>query len=220
MARHHDKKTITFDFDFNYSLNGQIVQASAITLCEPAYEHKAVRRKLQAYVALVRDTAQRRQNAAMLAALTPEQMMALDDQAAKRRAEFEAAQAEAAAAPQPAEKVEEPAAEEAAPDISLEWFAAELGVDEFAKFTDFLQKALTGNKALAYVGADQDQDPKERVAVQEAVWMNIDKAGGMDAVDRVLAGFASFFAVARPATSQTSSGSTSSVVLAAAHQAS
>lgn len=64
-----------------------------------------------------------------------------------------------------------------------------LGVEMYPTFVEWLTRELTNSKALAFVGTDTDA----RIPVTEEVWMNLEEAGGMEAVDKVVGAFAGFF---------------------------
>jgi hypothetical protein len=197
-----NKKTVTFDFAFKYSRDGIWDQGNSITVCEPGFANRQVFRKMQSYVARSRAIGAANANRN----LTPEQFEA------QTRAvlEFRAAQAAAKeTASTDATVVAPPAI--AVPDITMDWFS-DFPPDEFMRFSDDVLKALTGNKALAYIGDDHTlmlSNPG-RLAVGEGVWASIADEGGMDAIDKVLMAFASFFIYTQPATnsSVTTSGAT------------
>lgn len=188
-----DRKTIRFDFEFEYPAHGRNERASAITVCEPPYAQRDVLRRMQAYVAEMQR--------GIMKTFTPEQL----DEAARRREQGGSNQGE------------EPEAETAAIE-NLASMRMGLGVEEYVKFADYVQRALTNAKGLAFVG----EDPDSRVPITDLVWVNLSNAGGMEAVDRVLSEFVGFFTATRPApkVSTTPTGTGSSVPLAVAHQAS
>lgn len=192
-----DKKTITLDFFFRYPAAGQYAEANTITVVEPGFEHRQVFYKMQAYVAAVRDKTQW----SLLKNLKPEQIEAIQGRTGE---------------------VAPGAAAEAPIALGLDWFA-DLGIDEYANFQVWLQKALTGNRSLAYVGSERDLEVKDRVPVTEEVWMNIVAIGGLGALNKVLAGFTSFFtdipaAQASPTKPGTGSSASSAVVPLASSQ--
>ena len=80
-----------------------------------------------------------------------------------------------------------------------------LSIDQFTDFCEFVQRSLTNRRGLAFVGAD----PTDRVPITEEVWMNIADAGGMESLEKGLAGFADFF-LGGPAKSPTKTGTSSS----------
>lgn len=159
-------KTVTFDLPFRYPRSGIYDEGNSITVCEPNFAQRAVFRQMQTYVAKVQAAARA-------------QFLSLPSQIVEELQQVRAARDAAA-----------PVAEETK-DVGLEWFA-DLG-DDFPKFTEFVQKALTNAKDLAYVGSDLGEAVKDRVPVTDEVWLNIANAGGMAAVDKVLGAFSSFF---------------------------
>lgn len=185
------KKVITFDFNFTYTRDGNLIEGNTITVCEPAFDKRDVFRKMQAYVA----EAQK----GMLRTFSNDQL----------KAEADKQQADGATAAAPGEL------------DALFTMRMGLGIDDYTRFAEFVQTALTGNRALAFIG-DQDLPIKDRLPVQTGVWMSIAEAGGMEAVDQVLAGFASFFLGTRPAknASPTTSGATGFAPLGVVPQAS
>lgn len=77
-----------------------------------------------------------------------------------------------------------------------------LSVERFPVFCDYVQRALTSKKALAYVGSN----PEDRVACTEEVWRNIAEAGGMGELERVLSEFAGFFFGPKASSKATTTG--------------
>jgi hypothetical protein len=80
-----------------------------------------------------------------------------------------------------------------------------LSIDRFTEFCEFVQRSLTNRRGLAFVGSD----PTDRTPITEEVWMNIAAEGGMEALEKGLAGFADFF-LGGSAKSQTKTGAGSS----------
>jgi hypothetical protein len=109
------------------------------------------------------------------------------------------------------EQVEEKAPVEAPAEAeALATLSMGLEIDAYEEMLRFVEKALTSNKHLAYVG----NDPQSRVPVTEEVWRNIAEAGGLEQMERVIGAFASFFmgtpsAKTSPKTSGTDRSSTS-----------
>lgn len=82
-----------------------------------------------------------------------------------------------------------------------------LGVDQYPTFVEWVTKEITNTKALAFVGSD----PENRIPITDEVWMNIEKEGGLEAVDKVVGAFAGFFTArdqsTMPSGTETRSGS-------------
>lgn len=79
-----------------------------------------------------------------------------------------------------------------------------LSIDGYETFMRYVERTLTGNKSLAYIGTN----PDNRIALTEEAWMNLAAAGGLDQMERVIGEFTGFF-FATPqaqAGSQTTSG--------------
>ena len=161
-------RSIEFPFSFQFPNGGIQDLANAITVCEPNYDNRHVYRRMQAVLG---DTAKALMvMQAELAAKTGGKSREVDE------------------APAPA-----PAAQpDSEPDI-VDQVRIVLGTEGFESFVGYVQKELTNNRALAYVGSDLSILVKDRVPVTELVWMNISRECGMQAIDRVLSAFASFF---------------------------
>lgn len=159
-------KTVTFDFQFNYSVNGKYEPATAITVCEPGFDHRDVFRRVSGYVASAQKGLLK-----MFAGQTREQ---IED-------EVEA-------------KAEKPEKDDADSIDSLVTMRMGLTIEEYEAFLKVVERALTGNKMLAYVGSDAEN----RVPVTEEVWRNISQTGGLGEMERVLEAFVGFFFDTRP----------------------
>lgn len=157
-----DMKTIDLGFTFQFSKGGQIADATEITVCEPGYDKRAVYRRMQGYVA----------------------------QAQKGLLRMRSEQ-RSTAAPAPTEPPLEgkSAAEPEAEPDALFIMRMGLSVDEYEAFASYVQRELTNNKSLAFVGSN----PDDRSPVGEDVWMSLDRHGNMDAIDKILSEFAGFF---------------------------
>lgn len=162
-------KIVNFDFSFDYPANGKYESATAITVCEPGFDGRDVFRRVSAYVASAQKGLLK-----MFAGQTREQ---IED-------EVEA-------------KTEAPKKDDDKDDgiDSLVTMRMGLTIEEYEQFLKFVERALTGNKLLAYVGTDADN----RVQVTEEVWRNIAQAGGLSEMERVHEAFVSFFFDTRPA---------------------
>ncbi len=168
-------KTVTFhDFTFRYSRRGQFEDACSITVCEPNFEKRAVHAKMSAMVFDALIKAQQR--------------------VARPQSE-EAPQVEpaAAAAASDGSDVEVLAgADQAEPDYLIHM---QMGMpsSDYSAFLEYARVQLTGDRRLAFVGDDTSGPVKERIPIDEGVWMSLAEEGGMDAVNRVLSAFVSFF---------------------------
>lgn len=173
-------KTITFDHDFVYSKGGEFVTAREITVCEPNYDRRHVYRTMRAYLA--------KADLAMM----------------KFYADMTAGQKTSDPDDVPLEPKMDDAPKKAAvePDV-LDQMRMALGLEGFPTFCDYVQKELTGCKQLAFVGTDMAGEIRDRSPITEEVWMAISKAGGMEAIDKVLSAFASFFSGYQPETAKT-----------------
>lgn len=165
-------KTIEFDFSFDYPKDGKYESAKAITVCEPGFDNRDVFRRMGAYI-------------------SEAQKGLLKTFAGSGNTEIEEAVKERA------EGVEPENAPEPDPLMTMR---LGLSLDSYDQFMKYVERALTGNKMLAYVGTD----PDNRVAINEEVWRNIAQHGGLVGMERVHAAFTSFFL----ATPQASGGST------------
>lgn len=194
---HESMKVISFDFDFQYPRGGNQDVANAITVCEPTWGQRQVYTTIRSYLG---------ETSRLLT-------LAFSDVPRRTPAEAEtdeATQEAAAEAP-------------SATDIDhLERMRFAMSVDAFGKAYDYITKQLTNNKSLAYVGSDTTVSVREREPITDLVWMNIAKAGGMEAVDKILAGFLSFFesnSRAKPTEGDATSGSNSPSTLPASQGA-
>lgn len=164
-------KTIEFDFSFDYPKDGKYESAKAITVCEPGFDNRDVFRRMGAYIS----EAQK----GLLKTFAGSGSAEIEEAVKEREGN------EAVTAPEPD------------PLITMR---LGLSLDSYEQFMKYVERALTGNKMLAYVGTD----PDNRVAITEEVWRNIAQQGGLVGMERVHAAFASFFL----ATPQASGGST------------
>lgn len=173
-------KTIEFDFSFTYPKAGSYEEATCITVCEPNFDNRAVFRKMSGYVALAQK--------GLVKTFSGLSRSQIEEQVEEKKASGEA-----------------PAEAEALATLSMG-----LEIDAYEEMLRFVEKALTSNEHLAYVG----NDPQSRVPVSEEVWRNISDAGGLEQMERVIGAFASFFmgtpsAKTSPKTSGTDRSSTS-----------
>lgn len=65
-----------------------------------------------------------------------------------------------------------------------------LGTEEFPKFVQYVKRALSNRHALASVG---DYDPANPTPITDEVWDQLESAGGMEAIDKVMSAFTNFF---------------------------
>jgi hypothetical protein len=170
---------IEFPFTFKYPRAGIYEEANAITVCEPAYEKRAVHRRMSSTV---------------FNALT-----------AWQRKVAEAGQMPNQAPPsEPSDGDKTDAAALITGDVIMIMLRAGMKTEDFVRFCDSTQRELTECKALAFVGTDLD----DRQPLVEEVWAAIARAGGVEAIDRVIGEFARFFSGFGP--SPTSNGTPSS----------
>lgn len=153
-------KTIEFDFSFDYPKDGKYESAKAITVCEPGFDNRDVFRRMGGFIANAQKGLFK-----TFAGMNREQI---------------------------ADKVDSDGetAEQTEGDLDpLMMLRMGLSVDEYDAFLKYVEKVLTGNKMLAYVGTD----PDNRTPVTEEVWRNIAAQGGLGEMERVLAVFICFF---------------------------
>lgn len=63
---------------------------------------------------------------------------------------------------------------------------AGLDIDDYQVFSNYLRRVLTNSSKLASLG-------DSKAPLSDEAWLEIDAAGGMDAVNKVLAGYVDFF---------------------------
>jgi hypothetical protein len=174
-------RVIEFPFTFRYPRKGIFEEANSITVCEPGFDKRNTYRKMSSIVMEAQAVAQKK------FAQNPDENKIT---------------------------VEAPASEDGAPvepklpdDFDLMVIRMGLNADEYTRFCDWVQKELTNCKQLAFVGTD----PDDKNPIVEEVWDSIARAGGMEAVDKVLSGFASFFSLLARPQSPTTTGMTPSL---------
>lgn len=76
-----------------------------------------------------------------------------------------------------------------------------LSAERFVTFCDFVERALTNNVRLAFCGTDR----LNAVPVTQIVWQELASKGGVEAIEKVCAGFAGFFLAgpSRPTSTET-----------------
>lgn len=175
-------RTIFFPFNFRYPHAGVYEEGNAITVCEPSYDKRATHRRMAATVMDALSTAYRK---------------SVGDQASTEQAD--------AAPPS-----EGGGAKELEPEMLFTFVRMGMSTDEFVRWSEWVQRELTSCAPLAYVGADLSLPIKDRSPVTEEVWMNIAREGGVEAIDRVIAEFASFFLSSRKSATTTGAEPSSS----------
>jgi hypothetical protein len=162
-------KQVTLPISFQFSNAGKLEEDCMVTLQAPGLDSFSIHNHMVAFAA----EAQRNSmadEAAMLQKLGP-----LLDKILEAKAEQQASEEE------PQEIPEEQKAEQV-----ISTYAKGLGSEKFPAFMEYVKKALTNNAKLARVG-------DTKVPLNDEVWLNIEKAGGMEAATLIIAGFAGFF---------------------------
>lgn len=160
-------KTIEFDFHFDYPVAGKYESSNCITVCEPGFDNRNVFTRMGSFI-------------------STSHKGLLKMFAGQSRDEIE----------ESVETKEPEAAKEEGPEPdALSTMRLGLTGDEYEQFMKYVERALTGNKLLAYVGTD----PEKRVAITEEVWRNIANQGGLAEMERVHGAFTSFFTNTQPA---------------------
>lgn len=159
-----DRKTITFDFEFAYSYQGNIVKGNCITVKEPGFQDRAVYRTMKGFIAEASAGFTRNRSESEIRDMAVEPTPVADDAA--------------------------PAAAPAEADIPA-YLIMSMGLrpERFVDLCNYVEKALTSNKRLAFAGDDEKFGPP----ITEIIWSEIAKQAGMDEVERVCSEFASFF---------------------------
>ena len=167
--------TIEFPFSFQFPNGGIQDLSSAVTVCEPSYDNRHVYRRMQAGLGDWAKAYMLMQ--AELRAKTGDKSTEVDEA--------------------PVQASEAQADTESDTDI-INQMRIVLGTSGFEELANYIQKELTNNRSLAYVGSDLTTLVRDRVPVTDLVWMNIANAGGMQAIDRVLSAFINFFLPGQP----------------------
>lgn len=184
MSRKGEKQVI-LPFIFKFSDKGKFSEEHCITLRAPSLADFAAHNKMVSYASAAITTAQRNE-AVMFSSIGSDVL----DKILAARAEM---QKEMDKDAEP-----EPETDEEVAGRVTQMFAAGLG-DKFPDFMDFIKKTLTNNARLAAIG-------DTKVPITDAVWDELNKEGGMEAVNLVLMSFANFFLPAQPSRSQSESG--------------
>lgn len=153
------EKTVTFDFNFEYSHDGNFVEANTITLRAPGLGKFDVHNTMQAYVskAVVSFAAQLRDaNKGQ-----PDQSTDDDDVSDTSEAQDE-------------DK-----------DVMV-IMAMGLDLDVYPKFASYVQRVLTNTPKLATIG-------DTKAPITDAVWTSIEERGGIEAANKIMSEFTSFF---------------------------
>ena len=162
------EKTIEFDFEFTYSRKGSFMKGSRITLREPGLGKRQVHATMTAFM-----------SEAMLGQM---RHLSAFQEASKAKELQKAADAE----DEEAEDQDEAELETETERNVLATMAAGLGTEKFPAFMDYVIKALTEAPKLASI---EDSE----VGLTHATLEEIAENGGMEAIDRIVGVFASFF---------------------------
>lgn len=156
-------KVLTFDFNFRYTRAGILDESSAIVLCEPSYTHQRTFHQMRAWCTMAEK--------GMISWLANVQntMDRNSDPDAKVKPDDS----------------QQPSA--------LDTLRYGLTAEKYIEFVEFVQRELTGKKALAWVGSDDGAELAQRFELNAGVWQSIGENGGMDAIEKVISGFADFF---------------------------
>ena len=152
------EKTVTFDFNFEYSHDGNFVEANTITLRAPGLGKFDVHNTMQAYVskAVVSFAAQLRD------ANKGQPDQSTDD-----------------------EDVSDTSEPDDDKDVMV-IMAMGLDLDVYPKFAAYVQRVLTNTPKLATIG-------DTKVPITDAVWSSIEERGGIEAANKIMSEFTSFF---------------------------
>lgn len=162
-------KTITFDFPISYPIDGQYQETDRITVRSPGLGKYDVYSTMKAYVGKAMLNMSKAR-AGMKSEV--EQKIALQDD-------------------DDVVDVDGDDADNDEKDVMI-IMAMGLSTEEYPKFATYVQKVLTGSTRLATVGAE------DKVAITDEVWTSLEEGGGMEAVNRVMSEFVSFFFDALP----------------------
>lgn len=152
------EKTVTFDFNFEYSHDGNFVEANTITLRAPGLGKFDVHNTMQAYVskAVVSFAAQLRD-------ANKGQPDTSDND----------------------EDVSDTSEQDEDKDVMV-IMAMGLDLDVYPKFASYVQKVLTNTPKLATIG-------DTKMPITDAVWASIEERGGIEAANKIMSEFTSFF---------------------------
>jgi len=182
------RKVLILPCEFRYTAKAPGGQATfltehAVTVCAPSLAHFAIHSRMIGFAKAASATFQREQ-AIAFSAMKPEAIETM--MRARKAMAADAAQAGVVEAEELPPETEVEMA-----DRVMDYFATGLGPDRFPEFWDWLKKVLTGNPRLAFVG--DAEGGRTGSALNDGEWNAIDQAGGMEAINIILAGFADFF---------------------------
>ena len=183
------ERQIILPFEFKFSDKGKWAVEHCITLQAPSLADFGVHNKMVGFASKAITTAQRNE-AVMFSSINSDVLGKIIAARAEFEAERKASQEENA---EPEQETDEAVAERA-----TQMFAAGLD-DKFPDFMEFLKKTLTNNPRLARIGDTQ-------APIVDGVWEELNKHGGMEAVNLVLMSFANFFLQAPQSKSTNASG--------------